>query len=134
MTFPHSDDTTEFVDGLRSTVQTNGANLLNVTIRIVSKDTTTALPYAKEDMFAFVLYFNQQLIEEDAKTLQKTTTDLIDLATGLKGTFYLPYQLYYSPDQLRAAYPEIDEVFAAKRVSDLDGLFTNTFYEKYGVR
>jgi hypothetical protein len=64
--------------------------------------------------------------------LQQTTTDLIDLVNGLDGTFYLPYQLYYSADQLRKAYPEIDTVFAEKRKWDSGELFSNKFYEKYG--
>ena len=122
----------DFVDGLRNTVKTDGANLLNVTIRIVSKDTITALPYAKEDMFAFVLYFNQKLNEKESKILQKTTTDLIDLANSLNGTYYLPYQLYYSEEQLHKAYPEIDSFFAAKKKYDPILLFENKFYEKYG--
>jgi FAD/FMN-containing dehydrogenase len=122
----------EFVEGLREVVKGDGANLLNVTIRIVHKDTVTALPYAKQDMFAFVLYFNQKLDETESRTLQKTTTDLIDLALRLNGTYYLPYQLYYSPEQLQKAYPEIDGFFAAKKDCDPIGLFTNRFYEKYG--
>ncbi len=130
--FVPQDKMAEFVDGLRGTVTDTGANLLNVTIRIVSKDTVTALPYAKEDMFAFVLYFNQKLTLEGSQTVQKTTTQLIDLATSLGGTYYLPYQLYYSSEQLRAAYPEMDEFFAEKQRVDPEGLFSNTFYEKYG--
>lgn len=122
----------EFVDGLRNVVSNNGANLLNVTIRIVHKDTVTALPYARQVMFAFVLYFNQKLNDKESRTLQKTTVDLIDLAVGLNGTYYLPYQLYYSPEQLRRAYPEIDQFFAAKRKYDPQELFSNKFYEKYG--
>ncbi len=128
---PH-DKMVEFVDGLRETVQKDQANLLNVTIRIVSKDTVTALPYAKQDMFAFVLYFNQKLNERNSQVLQKTTADLIDLAASLGGTYYLPYQLYYSPEQLRASYPEIDAFFARKKIQDPDELLTNKFYEKYG--
>jgi FAD/FMN-containing dehydrogenase len=122
----------EFIDGLRNTVLANGANLVNVTIRIVTRDTVTALPYAREDMFAFVLYFNQGFNEKESAILQKTTTDLIDVVTGLGGTFYLAYQLYYSSDQLRRAYPQIDAFFEAKRRLDPIGLFTNKFYEKYG--
>ncbi len=128
---PH-DKMVEFVDGLRKTVQDNGANLLNVTIRIVSKDTVSSLPYAKEDMFAFVLYFNQRFNELEAKILEKTTTDLIDVATSVGGAYYLPYQLYYSQEQLHTAYPEIDAFFAQKKTFDPGTLFTNTFYEKYG--
>ena len=122
----------EFVEGLREIVKGDGANLLNVTIRIVHKDTLTALPYAKQDMFAFVLYFNQKLNETESRTLQKTTTDLIDLALRLNGTYYLPYQLYYSQEQLHKAYPEVDAFFAAKRKYDPIALFTNKFYQTYG--
>lgn len=120
-----------FIDGLRATIKEDRANLLNVTIRIVSKDTVTSLPYAKEDMFAFVLYFNQKLNEKDSKTLRKTTVDLINVAEKAGGTYYLPYQLYYSSEQLRTAYPEIDGFFAAKKQYDPSELFTNMFYEKY---
>jgi len=121
----------QFIDGLKEVVQTNDANLLNVTVRTIDKDEVTSLPYAKEDMFAFVLYFNQKLNKEEAAILQKTTVDLIDLSTNLGGTFYLPYQLYYSPEQLRKAYPEVDDFFKVKLKYDPNELFVNTWYEKY---
>ncbi len=126
------DQMPQFVDGLRSIVETNQANLLNVTIRIVHQDTITALPYAPEDRFAFVLYFNQGLNEADSQVLKQTTTELIDLATSLQGSFYLPYQLYYSNEQLQTAYPNINDWFAAKRQYDPTGLLTNTWYQQYG--
>lgn len=75
----------------------------------------TALPYAMQDMFAFVLYFNQKLNAEQSEILRRTTVDLVDLAIALNGTYYLPYQLYYSSQQLRRAYGEIDAFFAAKK-------------------
>jgi FAD/FMN-containing dehydrogenase len=128
---PHS-RMPEFIDGLRETVKKNDANLLNVTIRIVEKDTDTALPYAKENMFAFVLYFNQKFNEKDSEKLRKTTVDLIDVATSAGGTYYLPYQLYYTPEQMRKAYPEADSFFATKKKYDPQGLFSNKWYEKYG--
>jgi FAD/FMN-containing dehydrogenase len=122
----------EFVEGLHRIVAASGANLINVTIRIVHKDTVTALAYAKEDVFAYVLYFNQRFNEREGRILQKTTTDLIELALGLNGTYYLPYQLFYSGEQLRRAYPNFDQFLAAKKTYDPIGLFTNKFYEKYG--
>ncbi len=122
----------EFVDGLHKVVAANGANLINVTIRIVHKDTITALPYAREDMFAYVLYFNQEFNDRESQILQKTTTDLIDLSLGLNGTYYLPYQLFYSREQLQKGYPDIHRFLAAKKTYDPSGLFTNKFYEKYG--
>lgn len=121
----------EFVDGLKSVVKENNANLLNVTIRIVHKDEISALPYAKDDRLAFVLYFNQKFNDKESEILKKTTDDLINLANDLGGTFYLPYQLYYSGDQLRASYPEIDSFFKTKLKYDPNEVFTNKWYEKY---
>jgi FAD/FMN-containing dehydrogenase len=83
-------------------------------------------------MFAYVLYFNQRFNEREAQILQKTTTDLIDLALSLDGTYYLPYQLFYSKEQLYKAYPRAGEFFSAKRAYDPQEVFTNKFYEKYG--
>lgn len=123
----------EFVDSLRQVVQRNRANLLNVTIRTVHHDTVTALPYAKEDMFGFVLYFNVKFNERDNEVLKKTTIELIDAAHSAGGTYYLPYQLFYSKEQLQRAYPEIDDFFAAKSKYDPVKLFSNKFYEKYGL-
>jgi FAD/FMN-containing dehydrogenase len=123
----------EFVDGLRDIVLRNKANLLNVTIRTVHKDTVTALPYAKEDMFCFVLYFNVGFDDKDNEILKKTTTDLIDVAAHAGGTYYLPYQLFYSREQLQRAYPEIDKFFAAKMKYDPTSLFSSKFFEKYGM-
>lgn len=127
------ENTVGFIDGLRDIVKKNGVNLLNVTLRIVTRDTVTALPYAKDDRIAYVLYFNQKLNHGDSEKLRKATVELIDLAIANGGTFYLPYQLHYSPEQLRAAYPEIDDFFRLKRKYDPIGLLTNTFYEKYGT-
>jgi hypothetical protein len=80
-------------------------------------------------MLAYVLFFSQKFNEREGRILQKTTTDVIDLASRLDGTYYLPYQLFYSKEQLRKAHPRIDEFFD-KKDYDPDELFTNKFYEK----
>lgn len=121
----------EFVDGLREIVKKNDANLINVTIRIVSADELSTLAYAPEKRFALVLYFNQKLNAEESAVLEQTTSELIDLAESLNGSFYLPYQLYYSKEQLRAAYPEIDTFFVEKLLADPEGILSNKWYEKY---
>ncbi len=123
----------DFVDGLRRVVRARGANLLNVTIRTVHRDDVTALPYATQDMFGLVLYFNVKFNLRDNEILRQTTRELVDVAEQAGGTYYLPYQLFYSPEQLRRAYPTIDKFFAAKKKYDPSELFTNRFYEKYSV-
>lgn len=126
------DATPAFIDDLRTAVKKHDVNLLNVTWRVVTKDEITALPYAKDDRIAFVLYFNQKLNEKESEALEGATRELIDIAIAHGGTFYLPYQLFYTGEQLRAAYPEVDAFFALKREHDPLNLFSNAWYEKYG--
>jgi FAD/FMN-containing dehydrogenase len=121
----------EFIDGLREIVRGNGANLINITIRIVEKDEISFLPYAKEDMLAFVLYFNQKLNKKDSEKLKATTTQLIDLISELEGTYYLPYQLYYSKAQLEKVYPQINSFFELKEKYDPQEILVNKFYQRY---
>jgi hypothetical protein len=87
----------EFVPGLKEVVEKSGANLLNVTIRVVHADAVGPLPSAKQDMFAYGLYFNQELNDRQSKILEETTVDLIDLTVGLRGTFYSPDQPIQQP-------------------------------------
>jgi hypothetical protein len=63
--------------------------------------------------------------------MARLTSDLIDLTIANGGRFFLPYQLHYSPDQLRRSYPEIATFFAAKQHWDPKGLFSNTWYARY---
>lgn len=119
-----------FVDGLREIITRNDATLLNASLRVVHRE-DNFLSYAPADMFSVVLYLNQQTTAEDNARMAAVTGELIDLATSLGGRFFLPYQLHYSPAQLRQAYPEIDAFFAAKRRLDPDGILTSTWYQRY---
>jgi FAD/FMN-containing dehydrogenase len=119
-----------FVDGLRTVVQEHDVNLLNASVRVIHPE-NNFLSYAPGEMFSIVLYINQPVSAEGSEKMAVVTRELIDLTNDLHGRFFLPYQLYYTPEQLESSYPEIGEFFAAKDTYDPDGLFTNTFYEKY---
>ena len=121
----------EFVDGLREVITTHEAKVLNASIRVVHQE-HNFLNYAPEDMFSVVLYINQKTTAEGNEKMRHVTADLIELSTDIGGTFFLPYQLYYTPEQLQKAYPNIDQFFDEKRRYDPNELLTSTFYEKYG--
>jgi FAD/FMN-containing dehydrogenase len=119
-----------FVDGLRRVIQERDVNLLNASVRVIHPE-DNFLNYAPGEMFSIVLYINQPVTAEGSGKMAEVTRELIDLTIDLNGRFFLPYQLYYTPEQLERSYPEIGEFFAAKDVYDPEGIFTNTFYEKY---
>ena len=125
------DNLLPFIADMKRIFQDDGTNILNVSIRVVKAE-HMALNYAPKDAFSVVLYINQSADAAGNAKMKKVTSDLIDAAHSHGGTFFLPYQLYYTPAQLRAAYPEVDAFFAYKRAMDPQGLFTNTWYETYG--
>ncbi|MCE9541680.1 FAD-binding oxidoreductase [Candidatus Kaiserbacteria bacterium] len=127
------DNLLPFVADMRRIFKENNTNILNVSIRVVKKE-NIALNYAPADAFSVVLYINQKTGAADNAKMKKVTEELIDATIKNGGRFFLPYQLYYSPEQLRAAYPEADAFFAYKRAMDPAGLLTNTWYETYGQR
>src|SRR5258706_1659355 len=78
-----------FVDGVRAILLKNKTNLINAGIRVVNKE-DISLNYAPENMFALVLYINQETTPEANQKMEKVTKELIDHITKMKGTFYLP--------------------------------------------
>jgi FAD/FMN-containing dehydrogenase len=120
-----------FAHALRDIAKQEKINLLNVTIRYVPKDTLSLLPYTKEDSFAFVLYVTQGLSEKEQMKAKQWTRQLINAALACRGTYYLPYQLYATKEQLQKAYPEIALLLEAKKLHDPHGLFSNTFFRTY---
>jgi FAD/FMN-containing dehydrogenase len=119
-----------FVDGLRQIVRDHDVNLLNASVRVIHPE-SNFLNYAPDEMYSIVLYINQPTTPEGNEKMGQVTRELIDLTTNLDGRFFLPYQLHYTSEQLQRSYPMIEDFFAAKKAYDPDGLFTNTFYEKY---
>ena len=119
-----------FVDGLRKIVQDYDVNLLNASVRVIHPE-GNFLTYAPGEMYSIVLYINQPTTPEGNERMGTVTRELIDLTADVDGRFFLPYQLHYTPEQLQRSYPMIRDFFAAKKTYDPDGLFTNTFYEKY---
>jgi FAD/FMN-containing dehydrogenase len=119
-----------FIEGLRRIVRSHDANLLNASIRVVGTE-QNALTYAPQPAYSIVLYFNQRTDAVGNAKMARLTSDLIDLTHEQVGRFFLPYQLYYTPEQLERSYPEIRSFFAEKRKWDPDDLFSNSWYARY---
>ena len=88
--------------------------------------------YADQDMFAFVMLFNQPRTQDGEDRMAAMTRELIDAAIACGGRYYLPYRLHATEDQFFAAYPQAPAFFERKRHYDPDEVFQNQFYVKYG--
>jgi FAD/FMN-containing dehydrogenase len=121
----------KFINQLKEIVPRHKADLLNVTIRNVYEDKDTYLRYAKEEVFAFVMFFNQPRTSEAEADMAALTQKLIIAAGELDGVYYLPYRLHASKEQFLQSYPMAREFFRKKNEYDPDEIFGNMFWEKY---
>jgi decaprenylphospho-beta-D-ribofuranose 2-oxidase len=119
------------IEDFRKILLEGKVDLLSATIRYVPRDSESFLAYAREDCFALVLYINQPLSAQGKNDAEQWTRKLVEVALRNRGTYYLPYQQYPSREQIRLAYPMLDDFVAKKKMVDRDGIFSSSFYERY---
>ena len=119
-----------FIAGMKAIFEAQPLKLLNASIRAVGRE-ENVLTYAPEPAFSMVLYVNQPTDAAGNAAQAELTRKLIDLTLKHRGRFFLPYQLHYTPEQLLVSYPEFPAFVAAKRKWDPDGLFRNSWYDRY---
>lgn len=120
-----------FVTRMAKILKKNEVEALNVSIRHSPADTVSALPWAKEEVFCFVLYYKQRTDERARAEVGRWTRELIDLALENEGRYYLPYQLHATTKQFRRAYPEAEGFARIKASVDPGQMLSNEMLDKY---
>ena len=121
----------DFTKALSNIIRKYDADLLNVTLRDVRKDDDAFMRYANGMRLALVLLFVQKRTGKGEKNMQAMTKELINEALRLGGTYYLPYRLHATREQMRAAYPMADDFFKLKKIHDPQEIFQNRFFTSY---
>jgi FAD/FMN-containing dehydrogenase len=121
----------DFVRQARDIIRDGGVELLNVTVRDVRRDDRSALAYAREDVFGLVMSFRQERTPEADSRMGEVARALIDAAAVVGGTFYLPYRLHATGEQLHRAYPAWEAAMAAKARLDPHRVFRNGLFDSY---
>lgn len=106
-------------------------NVINVSIRHALPDSGATLAWARTESFAFVVYYKQGTSADDRTKVGMWTRAMIDAALSVGGTYYLPYQLHATDDQLHRAYPGMVDYFAIKKRYDPENKFTNALWDTY---
>ena len=121
----------QYIEGLKQILPNEKIDLLNITIRNVYPDTDSFLRYADEEMFAFVMLFNQRNDPEHEMEMRALSNSLARLTHSLDGTYYLPYRLHVDKTLFKKMYPQSDEFFRLKLKYDPEEIFQNRFYLYY---
>lgn len=106
-------------------------NVLNVSIRHAKADPGTYLAWAREEVFAFVVYYKQGTSAAAKNAVGVWTRELADAVTVLNGAYYLPYQVHTTATQFHQAYPDAEKLFNLKRRIDPHYKFRNIFWDTY---
>lgn len=120
-----------FARGMAKVLRERDVEALNVSIRHSPRDVDALLPWAKEEVFSFVLYHKQRTHERAQKAVGVWARELIDLVLRCEGRYYLPYQLHATQAQFEQAYPEVKALRELKRRVDPKGVFSNALWAKY---
>lgn len=123
----------EFVDKMSEILQRHRVNAVNISVRHALKDPGSLMAWAREEVFAFVLYYKQRVRENARMRVGVWTRELIDAALSVGGTYYLPYQPHATAEQFHAAYPRAKELFAIKRRLDPQFRFRNVLWDTYYI-
>ncbi len=131
--FIPADRFADFLAACRQIIPSSRQELLNVTLRHVEADRVSVLAFAPAptSRIAAVMSFTQELTPEADRAMAAMTERLIEAVLSLGGSFYLPYRLHARPEQVRAAYPRLDEFIAKKRHYDPQLRFRNLMWDKY---
>ncbi len=121
----------EFVKACQQVIPASYQQLLNITLRYVKTDGDSVLAYATEPRIAAVLLFSQEKTVRGEEDMARMTRVLIDRVLDIGGTYYLPYRLHATRDQLTRGYPRAAAFAAKKRELDRDLLFRNHLWDTY---
>lgn len=121
----------EFLPRMSEIMQRYRVNALNISVRHAFKDPGASLAWAREEVFAFVLYYKQRVSEAECHKVAIWTRELIDAAIACNGSYYLPYQPHATPQQFTKAYPGAQDFFALKTKRDPAYKFRNKLWDKY---
>ncbi|MGH8854053.1 MAG: FAD-binding oxidoreductase [Telluria sp.] len=120
-----------FARAMAGVIRQHDANVLNVSVRHSPADATALLPWAKEEVFSFVVYYKQRTSAAARRRVGNWTRAMIDTALRFEGRYYLPYQLHATRAQFERAYPEAVQLRVLKRSVDPANRFSNELWAKY---
>lgn len=126
------DNLLPFIRRVRTISSAYDVNIMNISIRYIPENNESVLSYAQTERFSLVFYINIVNTKDGLNEAQVWTRKLIDAALKLEGSYYLPYQLFGTQDQVEKSYPRFKEFLQIKKHYDPANRFSNCLIKKYG--
>lgn len=119
----------EFLERSRWILRETGAEDIYGTIRAIMKDTTTYLPWAREDFGCVIFNLRTRHSAEGIAHTHQVFRRLTDAALDLGGSFFLTYAPTATREQLLRGYPRFEEFLRTKREYDPGTRFRSEWWK-----
>lgn len=120
-----------FIPKMRAIYDKYEVNIMNVSLRHAYPDDESYLSWARQEVFAFVVYYKQGTDNESREIVKQWTIEITDAILSENGAWYLPYQPHATVAQFEKAFPNSDKYFEIKNQLDSEQRFTNKLLDKY---
>ena len=121
----------DFMDEARVALRRRRANVIYGTVRLVERDDETVLAWARERWACVIFNLHVDHTPEAIAATADAFRELIDIAIGHGGSYYLTYHRWARRDQVERCYPRMREFLFEKRRRDPDELFQSEWYRHY---
>ncbi len=125
------DELATFLKRAAGLLKQQHAKLIYGTVRLIEKDRTTFLPWAKASYACVIVNLHVQHDPTSLAKAKRAFQDLIDIAIALGGSYYLTYHRWARKDQVLACYPQFPEFLKLKKQYDPDERFQSNWYQHY---
>lgn len=121
----------EFTSLMSEIFKRHKVNVINISIRHAFEDNGSLLTWAREEVFAFVVWYKQKTDDVEKNKVGVWTRELIDAVISLNGAYYLPYQAHATAEQFHKSYPDAKKLLDLKSKLDPDYKFRNVIWDTY---
>lgn len=101
------------------------------TMRLIRRDTESALPWAKKDFACIIFNLHTEHNEQGIALAKETFRALIDLALSHSGSYFLTYHRWATAQQISAAYPNFENFLQQKLQHDPSQRFQSEWWRHY---
>jgi FAD/FMN-containing dehydrogenase len=121
----------DFLEASRQILRETGAEDIYGTIRAIRKDTTTFLPWAREDFGCVIFNLRTRHTPEGVRHTTDVFRRLNQAALDRRGSFFLTYWRAANREQVERGYPAFADFLRLKRQYDPELRFQSEWWRHY---
>ena len=120
-----------FMEDAREALRRHRASVIYGTVRLIERDDDTFLVWARERWACVIFNLHVDHTPEAIAEARDAFRELIDIAIGHGGSYYLTYHRWARRDQVERCYPQMREFLSEKRRHDPGEVFQSEWYRHY---